>query len=410
MELIRLFYDSLDVKPVALLNHFLSYLGFYVEEITETTKPSKINSIADIYIISNNYMKQQQNNLVTGLNGKTILICKDGWKVDTKSIHSIQFAESSEQDEDFLFTLVSHLMSIPSYCKLLIHTPLDLNSVLKCVVKAYCKFRILPSMLYTYEFYKQPELYKIAFNNYRSFIGTLDSLQAEDRNSDFVVFVRTYAKFEFDFICKKNSRTFCYPVEELSTACQRLLSRYPENEKIRLLQADILFELEDRWAWAGNQYGDTHLFYCACAQYKRGRISRQYAQDYKSATALQKHAIRCKNNYVAAWYQLALCFEAEGRSKEEVDALEKICEILNKKYQEHLLSPIELEYLYCTVLRIAQINKTYLGNWSAASEYEKAANALKRESNSVKYLQLFWSDISTDLSNTICNVIKEKFE
>lgn len=410
MEVIRLFHDSLDVKPVALLNHFLSYLGFYVEEITETTKPSKINSAADIYIISNNYMKCQQNNLVIGLSSKTILICKDGWKVDTKSIHSIQFTESSEQDEDFLFTLVSRLVSIPSYCKLLIHTPLDLNSVLKCIVKAYCEFRILPSMLYTYKFYKQSELYKIAFKNYRSFIGALDSLEVPDRDSDLVVFIRTYAKFELDSICKKNSREFCYPVKELNTTCQRLLSRYPENERIRLLQADINIELEDRWAWASNQYGDTHLSYCAYAQYRRGRILRQYAQDYKSATVLQKYAICCKSNYVEAWYQLALCFEAEGRFKEEVDALEKICEILNKKYQEHLLSPIELEYLYCTVLMIAQINKTCLGNWSAASEYEKAANALKRESNSVKYLKLFWSDISTDLSNTICNVIKEKFE
>jgi len=175
-------------------------------------------------------------------------------------------------------------------------------------------------------------------------------------------------------------------------------------------KADINLELENRWTWAGNEYGDVHLFHCAYAQYKRGRILRQYAQDYKSAFTLQKYVISCKSDYVAAWYQLALCFEAEGRFKEEVDALEKICEILNKKYQEHLLAPIELEYLYCTVLRIAQIDRVYLGNWLAASEYEKAANALKRESNSVKYLQLFWLDISADLSNTICNVMRNKLE
>jgi len=232
MEIIRLFYDSLDVKPVTLLNHFLSYLGFYVEEITEATKPSKISSVADIYIISNNYMKCRQNNLTIEPNSKTILICKDSWTVNTKCHYSIQYKKSNEQDEDFLLTLVSYLVSIPHPCKLLMHSVSNLNSVLKCIIKAYCKFRILPSMLYTHQFYKQRDLYKIALDNYRSFIGALDSLEVSDRDNDLVVFIRTCAKFEIDSICEKNSIIFCYPVEELNSTCLQLLNRYPENERI----------------------------------------------------------------------------------------------------------------------------------------------------------------------------------
>ena len=63
MEVIRLFCSSMDVKPRVLLNHILRYMGFYTEEITETTIPSSMNSLADIFIVSDYYMEGREESL-----------------------------------------------------------------------------------------------------------------------------------------------------------------------------------------------------------------------------------------------------------------------------------------------------------------------------------------------------------
>lgn len=89
MEVIRLFCSSMDVKPRVLLNHILRYMGFYTEEITETTIPSSMNSLADIFIVSDYYMEGREESLDIDTTEKTILICKDGWEIVSPKLHHI---------------------------------------------------------------------------------------------------------------------------------------------------------------------------------------------------------------------------------------------------------------------------------------------------------------------------------
>ena len=57
MDLIRLFFNSIDVEISILLIHFLHYLGFYIEKIEEKGMRSEAESLVDIYIISNAFLE-----------------------------------------------------------------------------------------------------------------------------------------------------------------------------------------------------------------------------------------------------------------------------------------------------------------------------------------------------------------
>ena len=49
MELVRLYYNSMDVRPSVLVRHFVRYLGLYVEENIEKGKMNS-HSLTDIYL------------------------------------------------------------------------------------------------------------------------------------------------------------------------------------------------------------------------------------------------------------------------------------------------------------------------------------------------------------------------
>lgn len=84
MDLIRIFYSTLDIQPERILRHFLGSIGFYVEEISDTTCPNKNPSVADIYIIGNEYasdfLKLLEDYELD--EDKSVFIFKDGWDAD----------------------------------------------------------------------------------------------------------------------------------------------------------------------------------------------------------------------------------------------------------------------------------------------------------------------------------------
>lgn len=413
MEVIRLFCSSMDVKPRVLLNHILRYMGFYTEEITETTIPSSMNSLADIFIVSDYYMEGREESLDIDTTEKTILICKDGWEIVSPKLHHIIY-DVGRTDRALMTALVSLLAQILDRQNLpeglLCRSAEDLQETLTYVAQAYIDNEILPSTLYTRCFYRQDLLYKTARANYIHFVEALEKAPSSD--SDLIRYITTYAKFEFDSICQENSIVCHYPVGEMSKECARLLAKYPDNEQVRILQADIHLELDGAWTIAANEYGDVHLSYCSYAHYNRGRILLKYAEDYRSALDIQRWAIEYKKDYFAAWYQIALCLEAQRQYKDAVLALEEVCKILNPKYQEHLLAPMELEYLYKAVIKLAGINEEYLGDHLSAQMYEEIAAELQKEVCEIKYLGMVWEDAlkKPELVNIIEEEMKDRIE
>lgn len=417
MELIRLFHSNVDIKPKVLLSHFLRYLGFYVEEIAEGTEPSKVDSIADIYILSKAYVKEHQTTIDVALGRKTILICKDGLEIDDKSVFSLKH-DDKKTDKTLLNEVVSCLSDIIEEMYfgsegLLVNSAKDIKRVFTAVANAYTGNNILQTSIYVRCFYKNPTLLEIGLAQYKGFYNSLTAPGLSGIGGYLLDYARSYAQFEVDVICRKNSCKAIYPVPELIATCLKLLQKYPDNEQVRILLADVYLELEDTWAKAGNEYGDIHLAHCAYANYKRGRILRKYAEDYDSAEEIQRWALKRKEDYYPSWYQIAMCQKTKGGYHNAVVFFGRVCEILGRKYQKHILSPIELEYLYKSVFEIVQINRLFLKDLISADKYEGMLADLEEEANQTAYLEEIGAgffDGKQALVELICNVIRREIQ
>lgn len=113
---------------------------------------------------------------------------------------------------------------------------------------------------------------------------------------------------------------------------------------------------------------------------------------YDLAINYEKWTIRYKKDYFSAWYQIAVCYESQGNYEEAVKAFEQICLILDKKFNKHLLSPIEIEYLYKAVVGIVRIENDRLGNIYRAESYRNLAKEVIKEVQNTNYLNEVWSN------------------
>lgn len=342
MDLIRIYQNSLDIKPKVMLGHFLRYLGFCTEEVSEWNRTSGVESLIDIYVISDKYMENRETGLDIKNEEKTILILMDGWGAKTSSAHKV-FYDTKMKDIMFLHSLIDEMAIIFEQRrgddKRLIYSVADIKGTITTIANVYTNRKILPSVLYTRCFYRNMSLYRFALDNYKKFLNDMENATYKD--SDLMKYVRTYAMFELNSISKMNLEGYYYSLKDMLQTSSELCEKYPKNEQVHFLQADMYLELDDFWAGAANEYAESCVSHCAYAHYKRGRILRKYLEDNRSALAVLKKAIYQKGDYFAAWYQVAICYEELGMYEEAVNALKKICHILDEKYKKHLLAPID---------------------------------------------------------------------
>ena len=397
MDFVRMYYNSIEVMPKILISHFLRYMGFYIEEITDGTEPSSKESSLDVYIVSEEDVKQNQGGIRINDIEKSIIIWikDDPAKIENNDQFVIYRPRQNMERQflnDFLDKYIEIFQKQKSEKPRLLGSVHDMQGTLKTIMKLYLSCEILQCSIYTRCFYEQDGLYWRAFDNYTSFIDEVQKRTGEDCKSDLVKYVKTYAEYELDIICKKNFRKLQYPVKELVHQSYKLVEKYRENEQILILKADIDLELDDFWSGAANEFADAYLVECAYAHYKRGRIIRKYTNMYDLAINYEKWAIRYKKDYFSAWYQIAVCYESQGNYEEAVKAFEQICLILDKKFKKHLLSPIEIEYLYKAVVGIVRIENDRLGNIYRAESYRNLAKEVIKEVQNTNYLNEVWSN------------------
>ena len=78
MDFVRMYYNSIEVMPKILISHFLRYMGFYIEEITDGTEPSSKESSLDVYIVSEEDVKQNQGGIASVYKGILHKTTKNG--------------------------------------------------------------------------------------------------------------------------------------------------------------------------------------------------------------------------------------------------------------------------------------------------------------------------------------------
>lgn len=399
MDFIRMYYSNMDVMPKVLLNQLFRYMGFYVEEIVGNTKPSDKQSSFDIYVVGDEYWKEKGGSFVIDNIEKAIFIFAQT-KHEMQDVEGVHIVRYSEGLYTFLKTLIVKMCDIYdsqiSLERRLWDNVKSLRETLSYMAEKYLDNGILHATIYARCFYEQERLREMAFNSYRRFIQAMEQYSGDTEN-DYVKYVVNYAKFEFDLICQKNSYELYYPVELIKNECMKLVEKYEENEQLRIFQADVDWELDDFWSKAANEFGDVRISECAYALYKRGKIIKNYTKDYEIAINFQKWAIRYKEDYYCAWYQIAACYEEMGNYRNAVEALERVCAILKGKLQEHLLAPTDLDYLYKAITGIARLYEEKEQDIYMANEYCKLAKILEKEVENTKFLYLIWPEISNDL-------------
>ncbi len=394
MDLIRLYYDSRDIRPYIILRHFLRYLGYYIEEVTERSNTGGQESVADIYIMSNLYMEGQSRRLDIE-EDKTIFVLKDGWEADNSLISCVPY-RLEITDEDFLFAFIEKLLEIiekrESRCPSMIRSDPDWKKIVRNIAEAYLKSKLLWAELFTRCFYKQPTLYRNAIVKYKKFIEEIEKHKGNVQNADLLRYALLNAKYEANLISKKNFFEYHFSPDELLQECSSLLESYPGNEELYLLKADIMYELQDRWLGACDEYLVPSVAHCAYVYYKRGRIFRTKLKEPDIARKILEYGIELKGDYYCAWYQLASCYEDMGKFAEAIKAFRHICTILMKKYERHLLSPQELEYFYKAVMKIAVIYKTKLEDYTSAYAYGDLADEIREENAIDGYMEQMWNE------------------
>ena len=385
--------------PKVLLNQFFRYMGFYVEEIVGNTKPSDKQSSFDIYVVGDEYWKEKGGSFVIDNIEKAIFIFAQT-KQETQEVEEAHIVRYSEDLYTFLKTLIVKMCDIYdsqiSLERRLWDNVKNLRETLSYMAEKYLDNGILHATIYARCFYEQERLREMAFDSYRGFIQAMEQY-SDDTGNDYAKYVVNYAKFEFDLICQKNSYELYYPVELIKNECMKLVEKYEGNEQLRIFQADVDWELDDFWSKAANEFGDVRISECAYALYKRGKIIKNYTKDCEIAINFQKWAIRYKEDYYCAWYQMAVCYEELGDYRNAIEALEKICVILNGKLQKHLLSPTDLDYIYKSVSGIVRLYAEEKRDFHKVNEYWKLIKVLEKEVENTGFLYLVWPEISNDL-------------
>ena len=402
MSLVRLYYSSMDVKPGALLRYFLRLIGFYVEEISGDTKESDAVSAADVYIISDAYAEYENNNAETidvPDESKVIAICKDNWYMTDSKSWMITYDGTGDRKflRDFLNALGAILCQDERMAGTLVGSVLDCwDEVSVKLANFYLRYKILPMTQYTRCFYRQNDLFLLALSRYRLFIAAIRSMAREHGNPDLLKYTLIYAQYELDLICKRNRYIYYRSPDRLLDLCEGLLLDYEENEQLRLLKADIRCNLQGKWLRAYGEYEKKLLDACAYANYKCGKISKQYAKDYESAIFSLEKAIRHKSDYYKAYYELGECYEETACYHEAAEQYTKVYLALKDKLEKHLLEPIELAYLYRSMVKAAFIKKENEGKGLLAKEYRLLAEQAKKEVDDLTYLKLAWPEAAAN--------------
>lgn len=397
MDRIRMFYSNIDTKPRVLITHFVRFLGFYLEGITnkDNIVTNDVESMIDIYIISDAYVEERTTSIDVKEEEKSILIYLDGWgSEDLQDVLSISYEDQTDLIflKQFSRCMLRVLSRRLDRNKRLINSTDNLGKLLEDFIKRYVESEILQITLFGRCFRAHRDFYRTVQKQYRDFISWLDQTAVLEYPGDLTKYMCVRSKYEVDLICKVNHFELYFDPMDLREECEELLRKYVDNETLHILQADISFELSDVWNKAGNEYADIRLDDCAYAYLKQGNILQNYVRDLKAALLAYGIAVQEKEDYYLAWFQMGECYLKQNKYSQAIEAYEQVCSVLSGRYYRHVLAPLEIEYLYDAVVKIAAINEVKIKNYALARHYKELAKSILEEIDRDDYFRLVWDD------------------
>ncbi len=367
MDELRLIQKTTNVVPVQLVTWFLRFLGIYVHEGEQIDKDAFLK---DVYILDVSVCDAASDGIY--------VVCNKYNGPLPSGVTKIIYTHGNEKEflKEFARTL---LIENKSYIErngsslLSLYTQTDIEFLADIFVGS----KIMQTVNLTKYFYKNRRLLEYAQQNYKYFLDQLrDYMRANERtvkNKTFL-FVQLYAHYEMNCVYKKNDEPLRY--DDLKQ-CSNLLEEIGKNHiALQLLMADILFGLQGDSYEAYKIYMDVVLNKeIAYAWYKIGCVHSKIGNDVKQCVPYFEKAVKLKPNYYQAWYRIAMCNEKTNRSDAAIKAYKNVIVSLNHKWQNHLLKPLEVEFIFRSFQRMEKIFSSKGGNpvevaWAFKNEHQ----------------------------------------
>ncbi|MBD9085207.1 hypothetical protein EGP64_00895 [bacterium] len=414
-DFISLFSSKTNVMPKTLLVHFLSYMGFYVQvEDASSYKVYKDRiSSFDIYLIDEEYSKMYQGNLIIRNIEKSILVYIPSNDNFDKSIEG--YIVYQKDNQKFMYEFMKKFIEIyqmqVSPGKRLLDSSNSLSQDLSTLIEYYFSFNLLFHRIYG-KFDEGEELGKSARKAYHCFIEKYNSLIDFEPNNYLLKSIRTHAKFDLSMIEIFGSFRRSYPAKEIVDESEELYFNYRKNEELCYLNAMIFGNINGDWAAQANLCADETLVRNPDALYQRGLVIEGYLKDYtltilELASNYERWAIHYKKDFYQAWYELGICQELSYQHEDAYHAYEKVLLILNDKLQRHLLSPIEQDYLYCSIENIIRLSYSININGDIFGYQNLLFQVIESEQNN-KYLETVFPNIEKEMIDSIKKLNEDK--
>lgn len=371
MDELRLIQKTTNVVPVQLVTWFLRFLGIYLHEDEKIDRSDEF--LKDVYILDVPVYDANSD-------GIYVVESKNSGSLPS-GITEIGYERGNENE--FLREFARSLLIENRSC-----IEKSRNSLLGLYTQADIEFlanifvgsKIMQTVNLTKYFYKNRRLLEYAQQNYKYFLDQLrDYMRANERtvkNKTFL-FVQLYAHYEMNCVYKKNEEPLHYDIRFDLKQCSNLLKETGKNHiALQLLMADILFGLEGDTYEAYKIYMDIVLNKdVAYAWYNLGCVYSKIGNDTNQCVPYFEKAVKLKPNYYQAWYRIAMCNEKTNRSDAAVKAYKNVIINLDYKWQNHLLKPLEVEFIFRSFQRMEKIFSSKGGNpvevaWAFKNEHQ----------------------------------------
>lgn len=359
MDFVRLYYDSRDINPSALLVIFLRCLGLYVVEVVsgqEEIAPGE--ALANIHIISDNYMNSfdvHDMDMDADIEaGRLLWILKDGWAAEDEAIPNVLWLDDTDY-QNVLEHVLKHLIKNARQNhveSILENFPLD--NVEK-LVNALLEYDVLQVVYTARYFFENQMIIKWALEKYKDFLSTISGLI--ETGGDLLEFMHANICYHIDLLCRFSNMPSPYMEGTLLDRCESLIYKYGhQNVALHILVGDIYEGLLDQWIEAYGAFDLSLMPYNSYAYYRIGRIILRRERNSTKARGYFQRAAKINPKYYKAWYQVARCYESEMHYEEAIAAFQKVPDVLLRDGEEYL-QPIEREYIYKSYIKIANISE-----------------------------------------------------
>lgn len=359
---IMLTHRYADAIPSTIACLFFRMAGIYVVE-------NYLDSATDLREELNEFGIAPSENLACFCDAEIVLMSDKSdkeriYKTDSDMVVKIFYGEASDNQKDGTDTewLINQILDELSLRGLLKENQkFDLDKVADVFSS---EDYVNTTMLTKYFFTSQDsDWIDEMLLKYKSIVRNLQKSYKDNKVCPHVEFALLNTAYEVNLYCKRCERPPIYSYKEIIDMANELksISGSLLERSIELLLAQVELNLARDRATAyyrmselcrNDKNVNSYIFFL------KGNYWLS-EENYERATKYYKNAIIRFPQYYRAWYQLGICLYNQGETEKAREAFLTVKKILTERFENNVLRPMEVEYLYNACVYCGEIQESY---------------------------------------------------